>query len=1140
MAGTPDITLLFGVAGGGSVSGESGRKISNQLSNIIGSINKTPLGIKVQIDQSSLKTMRSQLQSVTNSLASASGRAGSVVSIAAATTRTQRSRMTEENLAWREYEAQKVAQEKIRGEISKTQYAREQAAARAEAAALRATAKEIEANRQAQIQAENSTASLTKRYETLMSSMKIAQKSWTHLSPSQHSGLNGGISDLRTLKEQFDSNVISLQEFQSGLNRVDAAFAGIKGSVGVVSESTKIVERFSNAIKSSETLLSSMRDGRKNWTAMSPESASQLDSYIAQLQMLQSQFKSGQISLETFRSGVAGISASFSSFSNAIRSSGQDMKLFSVGSDEYWSALKRIQNLLTSVTSAQRNFTSAKTGDSKISYSALESYSNRLNSLISTLNSGKLTSGEFTRVFSEIEGGFARATARIKAAGENFKITDVTAKAANAIKSYESLLATMQGSRGKWTAMSPENTAQLNGYISRLQELQAQFKSGKISLDEFKSGMSSLSASYSTLSNTVRSTGQDTKLLTRGTEEYWTALTKLEKLLLTVTSAQKNFTAAKAGESKTSYSALESYNSRLTSIINTLKSGKFTSGDFNKLFSEIENGVTRATTRIKAAGENFNLTDITTKTSDAIRKYQDLIATMQGSRANWTAMSPENSTQLSNYIAQLQTLQSQFQSGAISLEAFRKGVASISAGYNAFSSMVRNSGQDTKLLARGTEEYRAALSKTEQLLLTITSAQKNFTAAKDGKSKLSYKALESYNNRLADLINTLNSGRVTSREFTSWFSEIENAVSNATNRIKLAGENLKTTDVATKTANAIKSYETVLATMQAGRTKWTAMSPENAAQLDSFIAQLQNLRSQFGSNQISIEEFRAGIANAAASFATFKNAITEAGQASALLKRGSAEQAAALAKVEQALLTATNAQKNFTAASNPSSKSYSSYTALSGYIARLQELKTKLESGTMSQQRFAQAFSPLNSGIKTSVSSIKMAGEATSSWSARLTALAKKFTTWFSMTTVIMRIYQSIRKMITSVIDLDAAMTELKKVTNETDAVYNKFLTNASERAKNLGASLKDVVSATADFSRLGYSISEAEKMADAALIYKTVGDGIEDINEASDSIVATMQAFGIGAEDAMSIVDKFNNVGRILPTYAVMYRKEK
>ena len=77
-----------------------------------------------------------------------------------------------------------------------------------------------------------------------------------------------------------------------------------------------------------------------------------------------------------------------------------------------------------------------------------------------------------------------------------------------------------------------------------------------------------------------------------------------------------------------------------------------------------------------------------------------------------------------------------------------------------------------------------------------------------------------------------------------------------------------------------------------------------------------------------------------------------------------------------------------------------------------------------------------------------------------------------------------------------------------------------------MGASLVDVVSATADFARLGHSIGDASKIADAALVYKNVGDGIEDVAQASASIISTMQAFGIETSAVMSIVDKFNDVG--------------
>lgn len=122
--------------------------------------------------------------------------------------------------------------------------------------------------------------------------------------------------------------------------------------------------------------------------------------------------------------------------------------------------------------------------------------------------------------------------------------------------------------------------------------------------------------------------------------------------------------------------------------------------------------------------------------------------------------------------------------------------------------------------------------------------------------------------------------------------------------------------------------------------------------------------------------------------------------------------------------------------------------------------------------------------------------------------------------------FNNARKMYQAVVDIDTAMTELKKVTNETDSTYEKFLNNASKRAEQLGATISDTVTATADYARLGYNLEDSSKLADASIVYKNVGDGISDISTASESIISTMKAFNIEANDAMSIVDKFNEVG--------------
>lgn len=43
--------------------------------------------------------------------------------------------------------------------------------------------------------------------------------------------------------------------------------------------------------------------------------------------------------------------------------------------------------------------------------------------------------------------------------------------------------------------------------------------------------------------------------------------------------------------------------------------------------------------------------------------------------------------------------------------------------------------------------------------------------------------------------------------------------------------------------------------------------------------------------------------------------------------------------------------------------------------------------------------------------------------------------------------------------------------------------------------------------------------------MYKNVGDGIDDVAQASESIISTMKAFNIEAADSMGIVDKFNEI---------------
>jgi TP901 family phage tail tape measure protein len=207
-------------------------------------------------------------------------------------------------------------------------------------------------------------------------------------------------------------------------------------------------------------------------------------------------------------------------------------------------------------------------------------------------------------------------------------------------------------------------------------------------------------------------------------------------------------------------------------------------------------------------------------------------------------------------------------------------------------------------------------------------------------------------------------------------------------------------------------------------------------------------------------------------------------------------------------------------------KTSDEYAKIQEYVAELEALRTRLVLSGKATDDFGDKFGSLKTKIGTSSAIIKEAGENTKTFTDRVGGLASKFTSWLTVSQIIMQVYRALKEMVNVVVEVDTAMTELRKVTNETEATYADFLDNAASRAKRLGSTITDTVNASADFARLGHTLDEAALLADAAIVYKNVGDGIEDINDASASIISTMRAFGVEVENVMFIVDKFNEVG--------------
>lgn len=133
---------------------------------------------------------------------------------------------------------------------------------------------------------------------------------------------------------------------------------------------------------------------------------------------------------------------------------------------------------------------------------------------------------------------------------------------------------------------------------------------------------------------------------------------------------------------------------------------------------------------------------------------------------------------------------------------------------------------------------------------------------------------------------------------------------------------------------------------------------------------------------------------------------------------------------------------------------------------------------------------------------------------------------YLTYTTSIYRLISVVRQGVAYVKEIDSAMTELRKVTDETEETYAKFLDTASKTASKVGSTTKDVVSSTADWARLGYSIQEAAQLAESTQILMNVSE-FTDVSTATDSLISSIQAFKYTAEESMDVVDILNTIGK-------------
>lgn len=193
--------------------------------------------------------------------------------------------------------------------------------------------------------------------------------------------------------------------------------------------------------------------------------------------------------------------------------------------------------------------------------------------------------------------------------------------------------------------------------------------------------------------------------------------------------------------------------------------------------------------------------------------------------------------------------------------------------------------------------------------------------------------------------------------------------------------------------------------------------------------------------------------------------------------------------------------------------------------ASLQQFLAELNNGRVNVARLDEIRANFQS-IDTQMRSVGKLGK---SFTQTFSEGIKKFSYWTSSTFLVMKTIQEIKQAVTTVKELDIALVDLKKTTKATNSELENFYHNSNSVAKSLGVSTREVIQATADWSRLGYTIKEAQTLAETSAILSSISPGMS-IDTSTETLVSTLKAYGIEAEDALDgVASKINIIGNNL-----------
>ena len=161
--------------------------------------------------------------------------------------------------------------------------------------------------------------------------------------------------------------------------------------------------------------------------------------------------------------------------------------------------------------------------------------------------------------------------------------------------------------------------------------------------------------------------------------------------------------------------------------------------------------------------------------------------------------------------------------------------------------------------------------------------------------------------------------------------------------------------------------------------------------------------------------------------------------------------------------------------------------------------------------------------IENEFNQIKLAAEAAGqtgqSFGTVFKTAFQRVSNYITSAWIIYKMIDSLRQMYNNVVNIDTALTGLRRVTNLSTNEFSNLFDKMTESAQKYGATLNDIIDGTTTWVKLGFDSNTAEKLSEVTAMYQHVTD--LDVETATKNLVTAYKGFQSELDAQYDTADK-------------------